>query len=308
MDKRLAISILVFFISVAAFGTEKARRNLLRDGFVLTGVDGKLTKGFPIDDFQLPTENQKSKIKNRKLSRWFFEFDSDVSDDKGQVFAGERVGLLPSAVLEKMTADVEKRSDSSYRLWGRVTRYRNGNFIFPIYFLPLSKVKQPALPAKTHLVNSKSHPEQEEKPDTIMNEPNDVLAIPDEIIAKLATRRTTPALGSRKAGSLSRDRPEQLLKELELKTDFILADRTALLVRQADGGFVFVFDALGRNVPQVSFKVLPCEILELAEFTQSAEPEPLRFKIAGIVTKYKGQNYLLLQRSTRVYSHENFGR
>jgi hypothetical protein len=49
-------------------------------------------------------------------------------------------------------------------------------------------------------------------------------------------------------------------------------------------------------------------VLELAEQRQSAVPEPVRFKIAGIVTKYKGKNYLLLQKVTRVYSHQNFDR
>jgi len=37
-------------------------------------------------------------------------------------------------------------------------------------------------------------------------------------------------------------------------------------------------------------------------------PEPVRFKIAGIKTAYKGEHYLLLQKATRVYSHENFDR
>jgi hypothetical protein len=49
-------------------------------------------------------------------------------------------------------------------------------------------------------------------------------------------------------------------------------------------------------------------VLELAEQRQSAVPVPVRFKIAGIMTKYKGENYLLLQKATRIYSHQNFDR
>jgi len=94
----------------------------------------------------------------------------------------------------------------------------------------------------------------------------------------------------------------------ELKRDSILADRTAFLSKKDDGQLVFVLDALGRNVRPVSLWLLPCEVLELAEYRQSAEPEPVRFKIAGIVTKYKGENYLLLQKATRIYSHQNFDR
>ena len=75
-----------------------------------------------------------------------------------------------------------------------------------------------------------------------------------------------------------------------------------------EGRFIFVPDALGRNVQKLSLHLLPCEALELTELKIAAEPETLRFKIAGIMTKYKGDKYLLLERAKRTYSHGNFGR
>ena len=33
----------------------------------------------------------------------------------------------------------------------------------------------------------------------------------------------------------------------------------------------------------------------------------MRFNVAGILTRYKGQQYLLLQKATRIYSYGNFG-
>ena len=157
MGKRVAISILVFFIStvpiasgfgagpvrsnspkavaVAPVRTSKgagtARKTPLRDGFVLTGVDGKLTS---TDSNDIWFQDS-----NEGCRRWFFEFDSDISVIK----AGTSLELLPSSTLEKMTADVEKHSGASYKLWGRVTKYKGRNFIFPIYFLPLGKTKRP---------------------------------------------------------------------------------------------------------------------------------------------------------------------
>ena len=80
------------------------------------------------------------------------------------------------------------------------------------------------------------------------------------------------------------------------------------MVKKNDGRLVFVLDAFGLNVRPVSLRLLPCGVLEMAEQIQAAVPEPVRFKIAGIITKYKGENYLLLQRATRVYSHQNFDR
>ncbi len=120
------------------------------------------------------------------------------------------------------------------------------------------------------------------------------MAIPEEIVSKLKSRRVL--------------RHEQLKEGLQLKQDYVLVGRTVLLDKHADGKPVVVLDALGRNIQQVSFRVLPCEALERAQYVQSLETEPVRFKIAGILTQYKGEYYLLLQRATRAYSHENFGR
>jgi hypothetical protein len=152
-----------------------------------------------------------------------------------------------------------------------------------------------------------------------INEPNDELAIPQEIMAKLKTTRIlrtekpTPAQNatfatSRKIGA------GQPQKGLELKHDSILADRTGFIRdsgHEAGGmGYEvnFVLDALGRSVQRTSFGLLPCEVLEQAQLKQSAEADPLRFKIAGILTQYKGSYYLLLERARRVYSHQNFSR
>jgi len=241
-------------------------------------------------------------------NRWFFEFDSDISDDKAVVKAGTSLELLPSSTLEKMTTDVKKHTTATYKLWGRVTKYKGRNFIFPIYFLPLSKTKKP--PPSTSQ-------EPREKTGPTLNDPNDALTIPKEILNKLKRRKII--------------RPEQLKKGLELEQDSILADRTGFISscvirdayrvkekRKEEKGKTqyairntqceFVFDALGRNVQQISLRLLPCQALELAERRQSAEPDTLRFKIAGILTKYKGSHYLLLERTTRIYSHGNFGK
>ena len=288
----------------------------LQDGFVLRGVDGEVNG---------PDANGKL----------VFKFSVDVNDEKGVVKTGTNLELLPSATLEKIMADINERSAADYRLWGRVTRYKGKNFIFPSYFLPLGKLQQPAQVSQTQ----ESPPQEgaspnesvggrpaevpsmkEREPERDINEPNDVLNIPQEIVEKLRTRRIAqPAISrtgetedvnavEQKAGvAEGRERKGELEKEREFKQDAILADRTALLVKQDDGRFVFVLDALGLNTPEVSLRVLPCEALELTEQRQSAEPEPVPFKIAGIMTKYKGKYYLLPQKATRVYSYGNLG-
>ena len=298
MAKNLVISILAaFFVctmspSVLAGGSKKARA--LTDGFVLAGVDGKLTR-------RSSDESSTSLYTGFGVpDRWFFEFDSDVSDGRGLIEAGAVSEMLPSAALEKMVADMEERFDASafrselpeagYRLWGRVTKYKGRNFIFCIYFLPISETDKP----ESSQQSQKSQQAESKPTEPTINEPNDVLTIPEEIIAKLASRRTV--------------RTERLPKKgLELKQDCILADRTGF-IRDSGREVSFVLDALGRGVQQNSLRLLPCQALERAQVKQSAELEPLRFRMSGIVTEYKGEHYLLLQRAIRVYSHENFDR
>ena len=118
--------------------------------------------------------------------------------------------------------------------------------------------------------------------------------MPEEIVGKLKTRRVL--------------RREQLKEGLELKEDSILVDRTARIEKKPDGESELVLDAIGRNIQQFSINLLPCKVMERAQYEQSKEPDDIRFNIAGIITQYKGDYYLLLQRATRAYSHENFGR
>jgi len=177
---------------------------------------------------------------------------------------------------------VQTSNGASYRLWGKVTKYGQKNYIFADYFLPISEVTRQK-PATTQ--------ESQQKKEITINEPNDELAMPEEIIAKLQSRKII--------------RVEQLSKGLELKQDSILADRTGF-IRDAGDGLVFAFDALGRNIGTIQLRLLPCEILERAQRRQVVEADAVRFKVAGIVTEYKGQYYLLLQRAIRVYSYGNF--
>ncbi|MHC4657178.1 MAG: hypothetical protein ACYS91_19500, partial [Planctomycetota bacterium] len=174
MDKKLTISLLTLFTSIitttSGFSAAQTRQILLRDGFVLTGADGRLV-----------IHDSNEAKRNSAYDKWFFEFDSNVSDGRGLIKAGTRLELLPSSVLERMIADANNGSDASYRLGGRITQYRDKNFIFPTYFLPLAKTKEQ--PSST----SQKSPQQENRPK--INEPNDVLTIPKELIDKLPDRK-----------------------------------------------------------------------------------------------------------------------
>jgi len=286
---------LVFFIGAAVFGAEAARKSLLRDGLVLLGVDGKLT-------------TQDSNEGSRSGSdRWFFEFDSDISDGEGLVKAGTSLELLPSATLEKMVADRKNRSQPNYRLKARVTKYRGSNFIFPVSFLPIVKISEAQLSKlqKSQQRESKAteaQPAETSRSEPAISDPNDVVVIPQEMIDKLKSGK----VGRRPAPT------ERWGKGLGLERDPILANKIGFIRdtrhRVPCVKYGFVFDAPGRNVQVVSLGLLPCEALERTEQRQSEEVEPLRFKITGVPTRYNGKPYLLLHKATRVYSYGNFPR
>ncbi len=312
MSKIPTFLVLAFSVSAAlgtlGFDTTLTREPpLLRDGFVLRGVDGKLSG---------PDGN----------GAWHFELASDVNDYRAVIKAGTKLELLPSSALEKMIADAKTRSEVTYRLWnGTVTRYKDRNFIFPTFFLPLSPAKKPEpevaeVPQQQELIEAiEAPPVPEREPEPIVRDPNDVLTIPLDILEKLRARRekmatsVQPVVDSngvsvREPNMASEDEKQPEPEHYNRGADSVFVDRTAFLLDRNDGWLVFTLDALGRDVQQVSLRLLPCEVLELAELKRSAELEPVRFKIAGILTMYEGQDYLLLQKATQTYSHGNFGR
>jgi hypothetical protein len=278
--------LLVFFIGIVATATESGaeiikEKPLLRDGFIMNGVDGSLI-GTDSNDV------------------WFFKLASDVNDYKVTVKAGTKLELLPSLALEQMIAHRNIHTTSMYRLWsGRVTKYKGRNYIFPNFFLPVSKEKK-SPQEKDNPTEGATKPESER--DIAIDDPNDVLAMPPEIIEKLKLERSAPSIQRSVNGT------ESGSQQIARSTNSVLVDRTGFLVKRDDGRFIFMPDALGQNVENLTLNLLPCAVLELAELKQAADPERERFKVTGIMTKYKGENYLLLEKATRTYSHGNFGK
>ena len=267
---------LIGSVALAGFGPATTPElPLLRDGFTPTSVDGKL-------------------IGSDSNDVWYFELNEDMNDYRAEVKAGTRLELLPSSTLEKMIADAKTRSKPAYRLW-------NAEVIFPKYFLPLREPEDESQKTEVGFQISDSNTSE-----IAVSEPNDVLTVPPEILERLKNRRQRPATTSLRQIMDSNEVPAaQVYKR---GADSVFVDRTAFLVEQADGELVFVPDGLGRNIQKLSLRLLPCEVLELTERERSAQLEPVRFKIAGILTKYKGRQYLLLQKATRTYSYGNFGR
>ena len=255
---------------------------LLRDDYVFAGVDGKLVQSGP--------------------DKWSFELESGISEGKAEIGAGQSLEMLRSATLEKMIADAKERTDARYRLWGKATKFEGKNYIFPVYFVGLKKLAAPAEnkpQQKATADKSAGRPQQgsKGKKTVPVNAPNDVLNIPDEIVAQLGTSEVLPTEEIQATQEAA----------LELKQDTIFANRTGFVVAK-DGKYLFEPDGLGRGIEKISLELLPCQKLEEAVMQMRGEPNPVRFSVAGVLTRYKDKQYLLLQKATRAYSYGNFGK
>ena len=269
------LTILISALLIASSQAELCRAGLrhkskpLREGFVIAGLDGELAKVG--DDGKL-----------------FIRFDQPIADDKGQIEAGQYIELLPASTLEKITAAMKKNSAFGIRLWGRLMRYENRNFIFPTYFLPLAQDRR-----KSATADKKASPAAPTKPN--VNEPGDTIILPDEVLQSLRPRRLV---------SLA-----QLKMGLESQEDSILVERAGFILKPDNSPYhIFKLDALGRNIEDIAFRLLPSEDLESVNITQAGGIVRFRYRVTGILTKYKGQYYLLPQRVRRFYNYENFGR
>jgi len=258
----------------------------IREGFVLDGVEGRITQAEGSED------------------KWFFVADVDISDGRGVIEAGREVEFLPSGTLEQMTAQIDQNQTSTdVRLWAIVTKYSNRhslsggeseevsdrkeffdkNFLFGWYFIPMGGVRHQ--PDETE---SEQETEHAPAPD---EEPEDSI-LPADVMAMLKPKRMV---------NLAK------LKKLDIEGDMMLADRTGFVVSDG-GGKSFTLDGLGRNAEGVSFRLLGCEVLGRTEANLAGSPYRQRYRVAGRITKYKGEFYMLLQRAVRTYSHGNFAR
>ena len=235
---------------------------LLRDGFALAGVDGT---------FMGPDENGK----------WFFKSLDDIADDKGIIQAGEPVELLTSSVFEKLLIDSNETAGGNYRLWGRVTTFKDKNYIFASYFLPVEKAE--------------ANEPTEEQNQIRANAPDDAVKLPDDVLAMLRPKRVVSLAA--------------LKKSLRSKKDFMLVDRAGFVVKDSDSNdYYFKIDSIGRNTSDISFKLMPCEAIERAIRENQRSLNMVRFSATGIMTAYKGRHYMLIQRLRKQYNYGNFAR
>jgi hypothetical protein len=290
----LALTLLL--VAGTAFSAQPAARRPLPETAVLDRVDGRILRVDANDT-------------------WLFELSMEVKMPDYRLPVGTRLELLPSSALGRLIADANDRVAPLYRLSARVTQFQGRNFLLPTYYLPLSKFKDDRDPEdggqKTE--DSRTNPQSAiRSPQS--NDPN--LAVPPEILEQLKKQR--PLGGPRR-------RPEPQTQPAPAALERMLVERVGRIEptrepvpqgREAGDGtphapqtdWIFVPYALGWNLGEVRYGLLPCTALEQALHLQRQSLDPIRFNVAGLVTEFQGRKYLLLQRAIIVYNYGNFGR
>ena len=292
MNKKLIFVALYIFSCASLLKAQSLKPALLQDGLVLKNAAGKLIG---------PDENDAC----------FFELSSTINDNSIVVESGSKFELLPSSALEKMIADSKTHLSATYQLWNaRITKYKGRNYIFPSIFIQVS-------PPLDRGYNETSKPAEVSSDggapkSSASMDVNDSLSLPPEVIERLNNARNNFIRTGQRIPDANIVTIDEVQQELEKKRqsnpDTVLLDKSAILVNHGRGEFDFNLDSIGRNIDQTSLRLLPCEALEQTQSRQSADPEPLRFKISGVVTKYKGENYLLLYKAAQTYSYGNFAK
>ena len=279
-------------VLLAASAVYAANQPLMPDGFMLAGVDGELRRA--------------------SGGEYAFAFDKDMATEKGSVIAGQQMQMLPSTTLGYMRRDLGERQSMSLRLWGTITAYHGRNYIFPSYYLQIATAA-PAESAPSGNLEAPSEPAAPVEAPAI-NDANDEIRIPEELMAELkATRRIVdiepaPAPAGRNGSSRPGEPAPPVSPAPQETGDAVVVDRYGFMVRAGDeSAWTFRFDGLGRKVSLRSFQLLPCEVLETVEGQRKpSRLEPPRHRIAGIVTRYKGEYYILPTRIIRAYDNGNF--
>lgn len=217
-----------------------------------------------------------------ELQGWFFENRAVLSDGRTSLPKGVKLQLLPSSAFDSLQIDLGQRTRSDYRLWAKTTQYEGKNYLFVNHYLPLGPM-EPTSPSESRGNSTQNRTQT----------PVGKLGIPIAIEQRRAakTRVERRSVASAKA----------------LKPNTLMLDRVGYLVER-EGGVVFALDGLGLQVQARRFSLLPCRLLNRMQQVQDASLTRVHFRIAGLVTEYQGQDYLMVQRATQAHDYGNFGR
>ena len=244
-----------------------AAKPIIEEGFFLDGVEGVVRKV-------------------EKVDVWEFIPESNIIALEEIWPAQNPLSLLPCSVLEQVTGLAGEDNEIHVRLWGLFTKYEQNNYLYSIYFLPIQEDAD-LKPAKPDAQETQPDSKAQEETPVVEEDP----VIPADILKQIKTN---------KAPDLKK------FQQVAVVTGDVNLIGRAGYLKQKDKVKYFQPNAFGLKVDQHQYLLLPSQAVEEAEKEMQKTPGRQRYNISGLVTSYKGRNYILLRRAVRTYNNGNF--
>jgi hypothetical protein len=227
---------------------------------------------------------------HERTRAWRFVTAKTLTEKKLTVPEGTELTILPGSALDKVIAYAAQASTVSLRIDAVITQYRKTNFLFLFDAAPLTAAAPAPAPVQP------AEPPKEETANIIRmaSDPNESSVIPPEILQRMLPKQRTDFA-----------RMEEAARQTEFVGDTMIVSRTGRFLRR-QAGSEFVLDGFGRGISGRSFALLPCKTLEQVEKQISQSLGPIRYRVSGVVTTFRGKQFLLLQGAVRTYTHGNF--
>lgn len=232
--------------------------------------------------------NQPARVVQGKSGRWYAIFDGPASGT-----ALPPMILMESSALSSIQR-IAERGNSRMRLTGRVSVYRDRNYLLATVAPQIDRVEAAPPPATTPKTQS-TGPDMASTP-TAKADPS-----VDDIVAEL--EKAAPAQRSTGGAGSSAPSPatEAVSEATRLAPAGFLAGRRARVVRGSDGSLLARFDSGPEGKLEAPMTLLPCQnlmqiesLLEAQGVALNAGGESVSFVLTGQVQVYRGRNYLLV--------------
>lgn len=263
------ISYIILLLVLANLpGIASAAKLLAEEGLFLDGVEGVVRKV-------------------EKVDVWNFVPDAPIAlTEKIDWPAQSPISLLPCSVLEQITKLAGETDEIRVRLWGLFTGYNKNNYLYSVYFLPVEEDTD----AETTTSPDTQTTGNAEQDNTNSAEVEDSI-IPADILKQIKSSKT-PDL-------------KKFQQIAAVTGDTNLIGRAGYLKQDEKVKF-FQPDAFGQNISLSRYLMLPCSALEDTEKELKKSLGRQRYAVSGLVTTYKGRQYMLLRRMVRTFTNGNF--
>lgn len=247
---------------------------LLREGSYITNARGQIVKG--------------------KSGRWYVVFDQELG---GRTLPP--MILAENSNLAAMERSVERLPEGTrYRIAGRVTVYRDRNYLLPSMPPMVDRPAPPTTPATAaapSLAPAPTEPSPAPTPPSPANPSIDqIIAELDKAVGPARPRASDLAAGTSPAAATSTSEAPEPDNRIALAG--FLTNRRARIVRTDDGRLAARLDGGASGHTEPPMILLPCQNLaaiDAALDTPPAGGESVTFTLSGEVMVYKGRNYLL---------------